>query len=95
VEVRTAEFRPREVRLAKVCLTKVRLPEISAAEIRPAKVDPTEVPTPEVFPTKMRLAKVGRGAKALQSPLIPFPNPLLENPEVFLVGHELDLPVRS
>jgi hypothetical protein len=60
-------------------------------EARPDKGRPTEVRPDEFRPVEVRSVKVGDYPRIAPSPFVPSVDPLIENLEVFRVGHGLNL----
>ena len=90
-------FRPSEVRLAQVRLEQVRQAEVRpgevcsaevrSVEVRPAKVRPAQVGQAQIRFAEVRLREIRTYFRILLPPPIPDLDTLLEEVEMFWVGH--------
>src|SRR5208283_4482939 len=100
-EVCTNEIRPGEIRFPEPCKVDVRPEEVCVAEVRPGKVRSAKIRILEhclvkVHPREVQLAEVRPlknwdDLRIVPSPPVPSADPLLENLEVFSLGHGLNL----
>ena len=106
-EIRLAEVRIAEVRPAEVHPVEVRPDEVCPDEVRPVEARPDEVCPDEVSPVEDRssedrlaedrpveagLPKVRPGLGMIFTPSIPRLDALIQDGEMFRVGHDSSMP---
>jgi hypothetical protein len=90
-ELRSTERGAHETGSTEIGFTEIGFPEIGFPEIRLPEISSTEIGLLEISPTEFGSKEVYLKTEVLSPPMIPNVDSLLQNLDLFVIGHRLIL----